>query len=116
MKQGRPNSSFSSNRPSRSVSKPQPKPQHVPVPIQTTAPSFGQSVKEGFGVGVGMSLAQRAVSALFGPPRVQSEVHRQDPCSQERTLMDTCFKVRGSDTYCEGEISKYKECTAKYLS
>jgi hypothetical protein len=110
MKQGRPNSSFSSNRPSCSVSTPQTKPQHVPALIQTTAPSFGQSVKEGFGVGVGMSLAQRAVSALFGPPRVQAEVPKQDPCSQERNLMDTCFKVRGADTYCESKIAQYKEC------
>jgi hypothetical protein len=64
-------------------------------------------------MGIGISLAQRAVSAVFGPPAAPpsiTEVPKKDPCIQERTLMDTCFKVRGSDMNCEAEMAKYKEC------
>jgi hypothetical protein len=35
-------------------------------PIEVKPPSFGQSVKEGFSLGVGMSLARNLVDGLFG--------------------------------------------------
>ncbi len=37
-----------------------------PTPIEVKPPSFGQSVKEGFSLGVGMSLARNLVDGLFG--------------------------------------------------
>lgn len=36
-----------------------------------TTPTIGQAIKEGFGVGIGVSLANRVVSGLFGPPTIQ---------------------------------------------
>ena len=44
-------------------------------PITVKPPSFGQSVKEGFSLGIGMSLARNLVDGLFGnkpaaPPTV----------------------------------------------
>jgi hypothetical protein len=48
------------------------------VPVHATMipayrpPTIGQSIKEGFGVGVGVSLANRIVSGIFGPPTVQT--------------------------------------------
>ena len=35
-------------------------------PIDVKSPSFGQYVKEGFSLGVGMSLARSVVDGLFG--------------------------------------------------
>jgi len=52
----------------------------LPTPHAQMAPSSGgffQSIKEGFGFGVGSSLASRAVSAVFGAPSV-NVVHKTD--------------------------------------
>jgi len=45
-----------------------------PTPAYTqpaASPTIGQAIKEGFGVGIGVSLANRVVSGLFGPPTIQ---------------------------------------------
>lgn len=57
-----------------------PKPKSLPLPLPVVAPpssvvqykppTFGQAIKEGFGVGIGVSLANRVVSGIFGPPTV----------------------------------------------
>lgn len=41
------------------------------VPSTPSAPSLGQSMKDGFGLGVGVSIADRLVGAIFGPRQIQ---------------------------------------------
>lgn len=41
------------------------------APTAPSALSLGQSMKEGFGLGVGVSIADRLVGAIFGPRQVQ---------------------------------------------
>ena len=44
--------------------------QHHTVASKT---KLGQSIKEGFGLGVGSAVAQRVVTGILGPPRVVTE-------------------------------------------
>ena len=44
-----------------------------PVSVQSKT-TIGQSVKEGFGLGLGSAVAQRVVTAVLGPPRIATEV------------------------------------------
>ena len=50
-------------------------------------PSLLQNAKEGFGLGIGVSLAQRAVSAVFGPAEVRV-VPVRDPTEYEKCLIE----------------------------
>ena len=43
----------------------------APRPTAATAPTLGQTMKDGFGLGVGVSIADRLVGAIFGPRQVQ---------------------------------------------
>ncbi len=50
---------------------------HTPAPVTLSVPAYqpptiGQSIKDGFGLGVGVNLASRLVSEIFGPPTVQT--------------------------------------------
>ena len=44
-----------------------------PITVQHAAPTLGQSMKEGFGLGVGMSVARNVVDGLFGSNRQQPQ-------------------------------------------
>jgi hypothetical protein len=41
--------------------------------------TVGQSIKEGFGLGIGSAVGQRLVSAVLGPPRIQTEMSTRAP-------------------------------------
>ena len=43
-----------------------PRPAPAPLQIGAPAPTLGQSMKEGFGLGVGMSIARNVVDRAFG--------------------------------------------------
>jgi hypothetical protein len=63
------------------------------VPTQTTSPTLGQSMKDGFGLGVGVSIADRLVGAIFGPRQVQM-VHILEPKSKEaQTVYERCLEL-----------------------
>ena len=51
-------------------------------------PTLFQTAKEGFGLGVGVSLAQRAVAAIFGPTEVKMVTGRE-PTEYEQCLIET---------------------------
>jgi hypothetical protein len=53
-----------------------------------------QRAKEGFGLGIGVSLAQRAVSAVFGPPTMA--VTTPKSASRELTEYEQCL-IENSD-------------------
>ena len=53
-------------------------------------PSLLQNAKEGFGLGIGVSLAQRAVAAIFGPPTItlSTEKEKREPTEYEQCLIE----------------------------
>jgi hypothetical protein len=71
------------------------KPAAVPM-IQNERPSFGQTMKEGFGFGVGVSLAQNAVNGainLFSVPKTSNPVE-----NTKQTEFEKCMKYSSNDT------------------
>lgn len=114
-----PQKSYSSSK--STVSKPNLPVPYTPAPppmaYQPAAPSFGQVVKEGFGLGVGQSIAHRAVSAVLGPPSI-SMTQQQSPsipetkknCLSERDTFETCMKTSGREDTCNQELFAYKDC------
>lgn len=79
--------------------------------IHTPSSTMGQSIKDGIGLGVGSALAQRAVSAIFGPPTVttvsQLPSEPNAPCISERNIFETCMR---SQTVCNNEFLAYSQC------
>jgi hypothetical protein len=82
-----------------------------------TPPSLGQSLKDGFGLGVGSAIAQRMVTSVFGPPTVNTVVtnpvqqaNREDPCYKERMAFDTCMKTQSIEVSCSQEQIAYASC------
>jgi hypothetical protein len=78
----------------------------------TSAPSFatqqpqqsslGQSMKDGFGMGIGSAIAHRAVSAVFGAPKVEMiGLEKKDAASATTILQPTpyeqCMKYNTND-------------------
>ena len=57
-----------------------------------TAPTLGQSMKYGFGLGVGVSIADRLVGAIFGPRQVQMMVPVREPISAQ-TVYERCMEI-----------------------
>jgi hypothetical protein len=78
-------------------------------------PTLGQSMKEGFGLGVGVSVAQRLVDGVFGarPPALapapapvpQLPVQ---PCAETLKALSACYKHFERD--CPVELTAYMEC------
>ena len=59
-------------------------------------PSLGQTMKEGFGFGVGVSLAQNAVNSainLFSVPKTSNPVE-----NTKQTEYEKCMKYSSNDT------------------
>jgi hypothetical protein len=53
----------------------------VDVPVINARPSLGQTMKEGFGLGVGVSLGQHAVNGVMNfltPPKSSNPVENKD--------------------------------------
>ena len=87
-----------------------------PVPSVSAAPSLGQSVKEGFGLGVGSAVAHRVVASIFGAPTVNvaqttgSVQPVKYPCDKERIAFESCMKTQPMDTFCGQEQIAYTDC------
>jgi hypothetical protein len=65
----------------------------TPAPVRhvTPAPTIGQSIKDGFGVGIGVSLANRLVSGIFGPPTIQTQqtvIQKNMPTAFEQCIAE----------------------------
>lgn len=93
-------------------------PAHPPTFSTAPAASFGQIVKEGIGFGAGNAIAQRAVSAIFGPPTITTISSTLPPgtpsesihCNSERIAFETCLRTKSADDMCNNEILTYKHC------
>lgn len=61
----------------------------APLPVNNQRPSFGQTMKEGFGLGVGVSVAQHAVNGIMNfltPPKSSSVVDNQKTIEYEKCM------------------------------
>lgn len=59
--------------------------QHHTAPAAT--PTLGQSIKDGFGLGIGSAIGQRIVSGIFGAPTVAVTAA---PAPREPTAFEKC--------------------------
>ena len=80
---------------------------HVPAPVPAVhkpivnsidiqRPTLGQSMKEGFGLGVGVSVAQHAVNGVmnfFSPPKSSNPVE-----SAKQVEYEKCMKYSSNDS------------------
>ena len=114
-----PRSSYSSNKSKPSASA------YAPVPFRNpmssvahpvpSAPTFGQTLKEGFALGTGSAIAHRMISSVFGAPtvNVQSSSSSQavpEPCEKERTAFENCMKTKSTDDFCGEQQLSYTQC------
>ena len=83
------------------------------TPRVPTAPSFGQTMKEGFGLGVGSAIAHRVVGSILGAPTVnvtQASAPISHPCDKERVAFESCMKTQSMETFCGQEQIAYTDC------
>lgn len=112
-----PRSSHSSNKSKPST--------YAPVPFQNpmssvghpvpSAPTFGQTLKEGFALGTGSAIAHRMISSVFGAPTVNVQTPSssqavQQPCEKERTAFENCMKTKSTDDFCGEQQLSYTQC------
>jgi len=66
------------------------------VSVVNARPSLGQSMKEGFGLGLGVSVAQHAVNGVMNfltPPKTSNPVD-----NTKQTEYEKCMKYSSNDT------------------
>ncbi len=59
-----------------------------PAPTATYAPTLGQSLKDGFGLGFGSAVAQRMVSGIFGAPTIRTVAEPTGPTAFEQCVAE----------------------------
>ena len=88
-----------------------------PTPLQSSSPTFMQTVKEGFSFGVGASIARNLVDRVFGSsspsvtpphapsvPPVQSQpvaVDSMKPIAADQILYHNCMQDGGKHETCK---------------
>ncbi len=79
-------------------------------PIDAKPPSFGQTVKEGFSLGIGMSLARNLVDGLFGNKAAPTVTTPVTPTSilspnkaplEQQLAYQQCLKDGGDHEKCK---------------
>jgi hypothetical protein len=108
MPRSQQNRSFKTTTPSTIV-KSQPLTPYIPV--QPSAPGFGQLIKEGIGFGAGQAIAHRAVNAVLGSSAAVSQpISQTKLCNSEREAFESCLKTQTGDSLCNNELTAYKQC------
>jgi hypothetical protein len=86
----------------------------VPVPVHhhVVAPTFGQTLKDSFGMGIGISLGQRAVNAVFGAATPAAPVAQKpvNKCQKLNDSLNNCILNMDDVTSCVSESMAYKNC------
>ena len=100
----------SKSSPATSVAPYHPPP--VPAVFHPTAPTFFQSAKEGFGLGVGASIARNIVDRAFGsvtsvasvapvvssqPPKHEMNTKLYEQCIQNGATEEFCRQISAAD-------------------
>ena len=68
--------------------------------VSNTRPSLGQTMKEGFGLGVGMSVGQHAVNGVMNfltPPKSSNIVENKE-VEGKQIEYEKCMKYSSNDT------------------
>lgn len=130
-----------SNRPSRksAFSAPAPVRSSAPVPAPSSGPSMKDSMKQGFGLGLGLEGARAAIGAIgsvfssgdnsqqqqqTAPLHTQSQPTSQsvpsssdeptEVCGLERKLFERCLDETGDvDNQCADFFKLYEKCSNK---
>jgi len=80
----------------------------VPKPAVVTTPTFGQSIKDGIGLGIGSSLARHMIDSFFS--RLESPTQAFDKCNVERVEFENCLRTNSS---CENKQYILQDCLQK---
>lgn len=109
--------SSSSSTPTRSVSSVPSVPKYQPSPVAYTTPTLGQSMKEGFGLGVGASIARNVVDRAFGAftsttpttstTSTSSQISSHVPVQENTKLYEQCIENGATEEFCR-KISNLK--------
>lgn len=86
-----------------------------------SAPTFGQTLKEGFGFGAGAAVARNVVDRMFSggtvapvAPTVSAVPLEKDLCKDSFLRVQECYKTSNGDSgLCSGELSAYMKCKDK---
>lgn len=110
--------------PSRPISIAAPTP--MPMAAAAAPNTLGQSIKDGFGLGIGVSVADRLVGSFFGPrkvevagaPPVASPVAMttpMKPCYDQEVVLQACLKKTQEGGFgCISELQAYQGCLQKF--
>lgn len=82
---------------------------HIPAPPPQI--SMMQSMKEGFGLGIGSSIAHNVVGRMFGAPAyTPSQAKPQKPCAAELKAFENCLLSEETRPFCGDQQHAYTEC------
>ena len=99
--------------PLSSVGSYHPPQQPTVVVQQQREQGFMASVRDGFAMGAGASIARNMVDRMFGSspsPSITSSNQIQNPCQQQQTAFDTCIKERRTVEECQTALNTLNSC------
>ena len=84
------------------------KPTSLPIPV--VQPSIGQMIKEGFGFGVGSSIARTAIDSFFDRMKEPSKEVKKASCKSEEKDYESCILTNQGGSNCEYYSYAYMQC------
>ena len=80
-------------------------------PSGSSRPSVSESMKSGFGLGLGMEAARAAIGSVAFPSPATSK-DDEDTCKFEKQLVFQCLQEQSMDSpnTCENIIDLYRQC------
>lgn len=102
------------NKSSKNISSPPIRPPAIMGPVMPVAqPSFAQNVKDGFSLGIGVSVARNIVDRMFGSPNISPPAQRKTTsCSEHIAKYDVCMFER-QPYECKEIWDDVKKCLAE---
>ena len=93
-------------------------PRNQPASIANTSlhveqPTFGQTMKQGFGFGAGSAIAHNMIGALLTPSisaPAPSDKKVTPPCEKELLAYQVCLKTMSSDDFCGHQQTSFTQC------
>jgi len=79
-----------------------PKPAVVGPTPAVIGPTFGQAIKDGFGLGIGSSIGRHLIDSFFN--RIEGP---HEKCNVERIEFENCIRTNSS---CEGKQYSFQQC------
>ena len=82
----------------------------VALPLKIQQSTLGQSVKEGFGFGVGSSIARTAIDSFFDRMKEPSKEVKKASCKPEEKDYESCILTNQGGSNCEYYSYAYMQC------